>query len=111
MAYDPGALEAALSAALGDDPALMRELEAAFLASAAIQIDALERARHRPEWIQAALRLRGLAASFTAIELMDAADLAAAAEPGDAAALAAVRAAVAGSDADAWQDRVDPPIG
>lgn len=95
MAYDPGVLEAALSAALGDDPALMRELETAFLQSAAAQVAALERARTMPEWTQAAWRLRGLAASFSAIELMQAAEAAAAAPPGNVATLDRVRAAIA----------------
>ncbi|HEX8446623.1 MAG TPA: Hpt domain-containing protein [Sphingomonas sp.] len=95
MAYDPGALEAALSAALGDDPALILEMQTAFLDSATAHVAALERAQLATEWTQAAWRLRGLAASFGAIELMHAADWAGEAPPRDGAALAAVRAAVA----------------
>lgn len=94
MAYDPGALEAALSAAIGDDPGLAKELRIAFLDSAKAHIGTLERARLATEWTQAAWRLRGLAASFGAIELMDAADWAGEAPPGDVAALAAVRRAI-----------------
>lgn len=94
MVYDPGALEAALSAAIGDDPGLAHELRMAFRDSADAQIAALARARLTSEWTQAAWRLRGLAASFGAIDLMDAADAAGQAVPGDAAALDAVRSAV-----------------
>lgn len=94
MAFDPGYMEAALAAALGDDPALVRELRMAFTESAAAQLVALERAHHATEWTRAAYRLRGLAASFDATELMAAAEQAVAASPGDRHALAAVRAAI-----------------
>lgn len=94
MAYDPGVLDAALSAAIGDDPGLVAELRAAFLDGVAGHVDALGRARLETEWTQAAWRLRGLAASFGAIALMEAADAAADAVPGDRHALAAVRDAI-----------------
>ena len=41
MAYDPGALHAALAAAVGDDPTLVAELRSAFVASAASLADLL----------------------------------------------------------------------
>ncbi|WP_157176471.1 Hpt domain-containing protein [Sphingomonas prati] len=94
MVYDPGAMEAALSAAVGDDPALAGELQAAFFDSAATMIAALAKAAGPAEWEQAAWRLKGLAASFGAIELMIAADAAGRAAPGDEDAVDAVRAAI-----------------
>lgn len=94
MVYDPGALEAALSAAIGDDPGLAQELRMAFRDSAEAHVAALARARLASDWTQAAWRLRGLAASFGAIDLMDAADAAGQASPGDATALDGVRNAI-----------------
>ncbi|MEA3016770.1 MAG: hypothetical protein QOI38_1492, partial [Sphingomonadales bacterium] len=38
MAYDPGALDASLAAAVGSDPQLMAELRGAFVESAARQL-------------------------------------------------------------------------
>ncbi len=83
-----------MSAAIGDDPALADELRVAFLDSAATMIVALGRARDAGQWEQAAWRLKGLAASFGAIDLMMAADAAGRAAPGDPAALDAVRDAI-----------------
>ena len=91
MAYDPGALEAALSAAIGDDPVLALELRGAFLASADQHLSTLARARQAEEWQRAAFRLKGLAASFGALDLMRAADLASAAPPADPTALRRIR--------------------
>ena len=70
MAYDPGAIDAALAAAVGDEPALIAELRLAFVESAQRAMDALEAAPDRDEWREAASRLKGLAASFGAIRLM-----------------------------------------
>lgn len=70
MAYDPGAIDAALAAALGDDPALIAELRFAFTESAAKAIEALEAAADADSWADAARRLKGLAASFGAVRLM-----------------------------------------
>src|SRR3546814_20406221 len=64
MSYDPGALDAALAAAVGDDPVLIVDLRHAFLESAQRQIALLERARCDATWQIAAWRLKGLAASF-----------------------------------------------
>jgi HPt (histidine-containing phosphotransfer) domain-containing protein len=73
MAYDPGALESALTAAVGDEPRLIAELRGAFLESASIHLDALRAADSRERWQEAARRMKGLAASFGARRLMDAA--------------------------------------
>lgn len=94
MAYDPGAIDAALAAAVGDEPALIAELRLAFVESAQRALAALEAAETRDDWREAAARLKGLAASFGAVRLMalaaQSADL-----PGDTATLAKLRRAVA----------------
>src|SRR5258706_6258845 len=84
MAYDPGAIDATLAAAVGDEPQLIAELREAFLDSARRGLDGLERARGADEWRVAAWRLKGLAASFGAIRLMAIATEAAEAVPQDA---------------------------
>jgi histidine phosphotransfer protein HptB len=73
MAYDPGALEAALAAAVGDEPSLIAELRVAFFASAETHVEALRRATVLNDWRNAATKLHSLAASFGAVRLMDAA--------------------------------------
>lgn len=83
MAYDPGTLEAALSAAVGSDPALISDLRRAFFDSAERQVDLLARARCDANWTMAALRLKGLCASFGVNKLMDLADEALESAPGD----------------------------
>jgi len=67
------ALDASLAAALGDDQALVAELRGVFLDSARKHFVALTNAATDAEWRDAALRLKGLAASFGAESLMDAA--------------------------------------
>ncbi len=98
MAYDPGALNAALAAAVGDDPTLKAELRAVFLESASRQADLLMRSRCDDNWRTAAWRLKGLAASFGATGLMDAAEAAATGVPGDPGALRRIAAALATFD-------------
>jgi HPt (histidine-containing phosphotransfer) domain-containing protein len=93
MSYDPGALEAALAAAVGDDAALVADLRQAFLESAERQIDLLERARCDANWQLAAWRLKGLAASFGVTGMMAMAEEAAAAAPGDPAIIRRLRSA------------------
>ena len=83
MAYESGALDATLAAAAGDDPQLMAELRRAFVDSLARQIDLLSRSRCDGNWQMAAMRLKGLAASFHAEPLTDLAELALDAAPGD----------------------------
>lgn len=83
MSFDYGALDAALAAAVGEDEALITELRAAFLESANRQVDLLRRARCDANWQYAAWRLKGLAASFGASHVIQLADEAANAAPGD----------------------------
>lgn len=94
MAYDFGALEASVTAAVGDDVALARELHAAFLEGVAHHADLLGRSRCDANWRAAAHRLKGLAASFGAVGMMKAADFALEAAPGDPVALRRVKHAV-----------------
>jgi histidine phosphotransfer protein HptB len=70
MAYDPGAIDATLAAAVGDEPQLIAELREAFLESAKRCLEALRKADSPDHWQAAALRLKGLAASFGAVRLM-----------------------------------------
>jgi HPt (histidine-containing phosphotransfer) domain-containing protein len=95
MAYDNGALDATLAAAAGDNAALMRELRGAFLESAARQLDLLKRARCDGNWNVAAMRLKGLAASFHADELLAAAEHALNAAPGEPLAIREIEAVLA----------------
>ena len=85
MAYEPGALNATLAAAAGDDPVLFAELRQAFTDSLARQIDLLGRSRCDGNWQVAAMRLKGLAASFHADTLIDLAEEALETAPGDPA--------------------------
>lgn len=94
MSYDPGALDAALAAAVGDDAGLIADLRHAFLESAEKQLDLLARAGCDADWQLAAWRLKGLAASFGVSGLMALADEAASAAPGDPKTLRRLRAAL-----------------
>lgn len=87
MAYLGAPIDATLAAAAGDDPELFRALGLAFAESARAQLDLLQRARCDANWHTAALRLKNLAASFNATELMDLADKAVQGAPGDPAVL------------------------
>jgi HPt (histidine-containing phosphotransfer) domain-containing protein len=98
MSYDPGALHAALAAAVGDDSALIADLRVAFMESASRQVDLLGRARCDANWELAAWRLKGLAASFGLTALMALADEAAASAPGDPRVLRKLQAALQGLD-------------
>ncbi len=90
MVYEAGALDATLAAAAGDDAALMRELRGAFVESASKQLDLLKRSRCDGNWNVAAMRLKGLAASFHAEDLLDAAENALQSAPGEPAAIRAI---------------------
>lgn len=83
MAYEAGALDATLAAAAGDDPVLLRELRVSFHDSLARQIDLLRRARCDGNWEVAAMRLKGLAASFQVWPLIVLAEQALEGAPGD----------------------------
>jgi len=69
MAYDAGSFDATLAAAAGDDAALLAELRAGFVESLAHNVDLLRRARCDGNWELAAMRLKGLGASFHAPDL------------------------------------------
>lgn len=83
MVHENGALDATLAAAAGEDVVLLAELRGAFLESVERQIDLLRRARCDGNWNVAALRLKGLGASFHVTQLIELADEAAAAAPGE----------------------------
>jgi HPt (histidine-containing phosphotransfer) domain-containing protein len=95
MAYDPGAIDATLAAAVGDDPALVAELRLAFMEGVERALAALAIARDEDGWRAAAWRLKGLAASFGAVRLMTRAAEAATRPVGDPAVLAGLRRAAA----------------
>jgi hypothetical protein len=83
MSIDLGSLNTALHAAAGDDAALIAELRQAFVESAHRQIDLMGRSRCDANWHYSCLRLKGLAASFEAAELLALAEEAAQGAPGD----------------------------
>lgn len=87
MAFEYGAFSATLAAAAGDDPALRAELRTAFRDSLEQQVDLLSRARCDGNWVVAAQRIKGLAASFHAEPLMQLAEEAVETVPGDPAVL------------------------
>lgn len=95
MAYEAGALEATLAAAAGGDPVLMAELRAAYIESVARQVDLLERARCDGNWVVAATRLKGLAASFHSAQLLVLAQAALDAAPGEPAVVRRLKGYVA----------------
>jgi histidine phosphotransfer protein HptB len=94
MAYDPGAIDATLAAAVGDEPALIAELRLAFLDSVNRGLAALTVATEPAQWKDAALRLKGLSASFGAVRLMVLAGEAADAPTGDGDILRRLKRAV-----------------
>lgn len=91
MAFESGALDATLAAAAGDDPALLAELREAFRESVERQVDLLGRARCDGNWRVAAMRLKGLAASFHAESLIVLADEALEAAPGEPTVVRALK--------------------
>ena len=94
MAFDPGALNASLAAAVGSDPALMAELKTAFVESVSRQLDLLGRARCDATWEIAAARLKSIAASFGALGLIALADEAQQGAPGDPVVLRKIASAI-----------------
>ncbi len=94
MVYDPGALNASLAAAVGNDPVLMAELREAFVESVARQLDLMGRARCDANWELSASRLKSLAASFGAVGMMALADEALDGAPGDPVVLRKLNHAV-----------------
>lgn len=91
MVYEVGSLDATLAAAAGEDAALFAELRTAFVESLARQVDLLGRARCDGNWQIAAMRIKGLAASFHASPLIDLAEAALQGAPGDPAAVRNIR--------------------
>ena len=94
MVYDPGALNASLSAAVGSDPDLVAQLRSDFLASISRQADLMTRARCDANWTIAAARLKSIAASFAATGLLAIADEALEGAPGDPVVLRKLNQAV-----------------
>ena len=85
----------AVSAVVDQVPTtLSRELLSALIDSARHHADLLSRARCDANWSVSAHRLKGLAASFGALGLMDAAALAIDSAPGDPVALRTVDRAI-----------------
>lgn len=95
MAYDPGAIDSTLAAAVGDEPGLIAELRLAFAQSAHAALASMREAEGAGEWSAAALRLEGLAASFGAVRLMGLATEAARGDASDPGALRRLGRAVA----------------
>lgn len=94
MAYDPGAIDATLAAAVGDEPQLIAELRQAFVEGVRRGLDGLDAAVGPDEWRAATARLKGLAASFGAIRLMALASDAGESEPHDPLTMRKLRRAV-----------------
>ncbi|GAA4643712.1 hypothetical protein GCM10023115_16720 [Pontixanthobacter gangjinensis] len=92
MLYENGSLDATLAAAAGEDAVLMAELRSAFAESLERQIDLLKRSRCDGNWVMAAQRLKGLAASFHADELISLAEKAIETVPGDRAVIRSLEA-------------------
>ena len=95
MAYESGSLDATLAAAAGQDIGLLAELRTALVESADKQLDLLKRSRCDANWQVAAMRLKGLAASFHAETLFDAAEEALTCAPGDPVVTRRIEAAIA----------------
>ncbi|MBX3564660.1 MAG: Hpt domain-containing protein [Sphingomonas sp.] len=94
MAYDPGAIDATLAAAVGDEPQLIAELREAFLDGVRRCLEGMKAADGPGAWSAAALRLKGLAASFGAVRLMALASEAATSQAHDGAVLRKLHRAV-----------------
>ncbi len=92
MAYESAALDATLAAAAGDDIALLAELRLAFRESLGKHVDLLGRARCDGNWNVAAMRLKGLAASFHAEPLIALAEEALESAPGEPTVIRKLRA-------------------
>lgn len=96
MSFDSGPLDRYLSAAVGDDPAMALDLRSAFTGSARDLADLMRRARCDANWEVAALRLKGLAATFGIVALIELAEQAIAGAPGDPLVLRRINEAIDG---------------
>ncbi|KTE17621.1 hypothetical protein [Sphingopyxis sp. H115] len=94
MSFDSGPLDRYLSAAIGDDRAMALDLRSAFTGSARDLADLMRRARCDANWEVAALRLKGLAATFGIISLIQLAEEAMSGAPGDPAVLRQINQAI-----------------
>ena len=98
MAYHSTGFDTALAIAAGDDPSLLAELRSAFARSCAHQLDLMRRARCDGNWEIAASRLHAIASSFHADELMELANEACKAVPGEPGILRRIDSFLAGLD-------------
>lgn len=94
MSFDSGPLDRYLSAAFGDDPAMATDLRSAFTGSARDLSDLMRRSRCDANWEMAATRLKGLAATFGIIPLIQLAEAAIEGAPGDPAVLRQINQAI-----------------
>lgn len=94
MSFDSGPLDRFLSSAIGDDPAMALDLKNAFTESARDLADLMKRARCDANWSVAALRLKGLAATFGIVPLIQLAEDAMSGVPGDPVVLRRIAAAI-----------------
>ncbi|HEX7854082.1 MAG TPA: Hpt domain-containing protein [Sphingobium sp.] len=83
MAYEFAPIDAALTAAYSDDPALMADLRRTVLHSAHEHVQALAQSASAPEWHRAAWRFKGLCVTFGLAQLIDLAERATVAPKGD----------------------------
>lgn len=70
MTYEHGTIDSALAAVAGDEPAVIQDLRQAFVEGVTRGLEAMRLAENGQEWREAALRLKGLAASVNALPLM-----------------------------------------
>ncbi len=70
MTYEHGTIDSTLAAVAGDEPAVIQELRHAFVEGVTRAMEAMHMAEDAGEWREAALRLKGLAASVNALPLM-----------------------------------------
>lgn len=94
MAFSFDSFDQSILISLSDDPELMGELTRALADNARIHADLMARSRCDANWQTAAERLAGLAASFGAKRLLNAAHQALEAAPGDPVALRSIRQAI-----------------
>lgn len=95
MHYSTSPFSSALAQVLDQDAELLSELRDALVENAETLVDLLARSRCDANWLMAAQRLKGLAASFGAEELMRSAQAAINAVPGDPGVLRRVQRSVA----------------
>ena len=95
MSADYGSFDTALKAAAGDDAALALELRASFIESVKRQLSLLSRSRCDANWQYTSWRLKGLAASFGEMRLIELAEEASDGAPGDPAVVRKLEKAIA----------------